>query len=102
VSEKPQRGRGGILYFLHTARNPKRRTSRILKMASQRASEKVDLIPWDPVDDDHYQRMYSQRIACGWREDEVALWKKEVLAGHVFFYWIVCCAEALGSDHCWL
>ncbi|CAH0048657.1 unnamed protein product [Clonostachys solani] len=58
-------------------------------MTSQRASEKVDLIPWDPVDDDHYQRMYSQRIACGWREDEVALWKEEVLAGHVFFYWIV-------------
>ncbi|VUC25369.1 unnamed protein product [Clonostachys rosea] len=57
-------------------------------MANQRASEKVDLIPWDPADEAHYQRMYSQRSACGWREDEVALWKEEVLAGHVFFYWI--------------
>lgn len=53
------------------------------------AIEKVQLIPWDPKDEEHYQRMYDQRVACGWRTDEVAEWKQKQLRGTKVHYWIV-------------
>lgn len=33
--------------------------------------DKVELIPSDPDNEEHYQRMYDQRVACGWREGEI-------------------------------
>ena len=51
--------------------------------------DKVRLIPWDAADVKQYQRMYDQRIACGWRHEEVPEWKDKVLAGTKFLYWVV-------------
>lgn len=53
------------------------------------SSNKVNLIPWNPLDDDHYQRMFDQRVACGWREDEVGEWKRKHLESVKFVYWVV-------------
>lgn len=50
---------------------------------------KVGLIPWDPTNEDQFQRMYVQRLACGWREEEVAEWKNKWEKGTKFTYWIV-------------
>ena len=59
---------------------------------TKKAYDKVELIPWDPVDEKQFQRMYDQRVACGWRHDEVEGWKEKMLNGQKFLYWIV------GSD----
>lgn len=53
------------------------------------AQEKVCLVPWDPEDEQQYQRMYDQRIGCGWREGEVDEWRQKQLGGTKVLYWIV-------------
>lgn len=63
---------------------------------------KVRLIPWDPANAQQYQRMYLQRIACGWRQDEIGQWKDKLLRGTKFLYWIVSfqvSAPVLGACH---
>jgi hypothetical protein len=55
-------------------------------------TEKVYLIPWDQNNQGHYDRMYTQRIACGWRQDDVPGWKKLQTEGGMMMYWIVSCA----------
>ncbi len=51
--------------------------------------EKVELIPWDPENETQYKRMYDQRVACGWRIDEVEEWKQKQIRGVKVHYWIV-------------
>ncbi|KAI0840785.1 hypothetical protein F5Y06DRAFT_261769 [Hypoxylon sp. FL0890] len=48
---------------------------------------KIELIPWDYLNPEHVQRMYDQRVACGWREDEVPLWVDHAKKGKRMFYW---------------
>lgn len=50
---------------------------------------KVNLIPWDAMDEKHYQRMYDQRIACGWGHEEVPKRKDKMIKGTKFLYWVV-------------
>jgi hypothetical protein len=52
-------------------------------------SPKVELVPWDPTSEQHFKRLVEQRIACGWDHEEVGDWKKKVLGGEKFLYWIV-------------
>ena len=58
-------------------------------MASKHAW-KVNLIPWDYKSEEHVNRLYDQRVACGWRSEEVASYAKEGEKGGKVFYWIVC------------
>lgn len=51
---------------------------------------KIELIPWDCESDEHVERMYQQRIACGWRSDEVhKQWVDLTRAGEKMLYWAV-------------
>ncbi|KAI1324008.1 hypothetical protein F5Y16DRAFT_412275 [Xylariaceae sp. FL0255] len=50
---------------------------------------KIELIPWDHLSVNHVERMYDQRIACGWRADEVQSWVKDAKKGGRIFYWAV-------------
>lgn len=51
---------------------------------------RVDLIPWDYDSDEHIERMYQQRLACGWRSDEVReKWVGLGRAGRKTLYWVV-------------
>ncbi|KAH8173281.1 hypothetical protein LIA77_07536 [Sarocladium implicatum] len=56
--------------------------------AQQRQRPKVQLVPWDPCDAKQYQRMIDQRIACGWRSEEVPEWKAKALKGVKLLYWV--------------
>ena len=58
-------------------------------MASKHAW-KVDLIPWDYTSEEHVTRLYEQRIACGWRAEDVNLWAESAGKGGKVFYWVVC------------
>ncbi|CAJ2513549.1 Uu.00g016680.m01.CDS01 [Anthostomella pinea] len=57
-------------------------------MASKHAW-KVDLVPWDHSSPEHVERMYDQRVACGWRADEVASWVEYAKKGGRIFYWVL-------------
>ncbi|KAI1503974.1 hypothetical protein F5X99DRAFT_374043 [Biscogniauxia marginata] len=50
---------------------------------------KVELIPWDHSSPEHVERMYDQRVACGWRSDEVPSWVESAKSGGKIFYWII-------------
>lgn len=49
----------------------------------------VELIPWDITDEKHVQRLQEQRVACGWRAEEVPRWRDIVAQGFMSFHWIV-------------
>ncbi|KAH7031210.1 uncharacterized protein B0I36DRAFT_323423 [Microdochium trichocladiopsis] len=57
-------------------------------MASKHAW-KVELLPWDHLDPDHVERLYVQRVACGWREEEVPQYVESAKQGGKIFYWVV-------------
>ncbi|KAJ2902293.1 hypothetical protein MKZ38_000759 [Zalerion maritima] len=49
----------------------------------------LELVPWDHDSPKHMQRMYDQRVACGWRFDETEKWQAMSRAGMKCLYWIV-------------
>ncbi|KAM0327954.1 hypothetical protein ACHAQA_005353 [Verticillium albo-atrum] len=52
-------------------------------------NDKIGLIPWDARSEEHANRLHRQRIACGWRAEEVPEWQTKQLEGAKFFYWVV-------------
>lgn len=52
-------------------------------------SAKVQLIPWDFTSREHTERAYQQRVACGWRSEEVEKWVAMSKAGTKTLYWLV-------------
>ncbi|KAI0966392.1 hypothetical protein F4678DRAFT_449237 [Xylaria arbuscula] len=54
----------------------------------------VYLVPWDPDSQEHVDRMKLQRIACGWKLDQVDSWKDPQRKGQVGLHWVV-----LHPDH---
>lgn len=56
----------------------------------------IRLIAWDPTNEEHFERMVQQRISCGWDSDAVGVWKKKVLEGNKFMYWVVSYSAAAG------
>ena len=58
-------------------------------MSKVRLSPRIELIPWDHTSAEHLDRMYKQRVACGWRSDEIEKWKIMSEEGRKVLYWIV-------------
>lgn len=50
---------------------------------------KVTLIPWDPESEEHSQRLYDQRIACGWKAEKVGRWKELQREGVMAIHWVI-------------
>ncbi|PNY28041.1 Uncharacterized protein TCAP_02036 [Tolypocladium capitatum] len=67
-------------------------------MDTGKAYPPVELIPWDPTDEQQFQRLYDQRVACMWDDDLVAEWKGKMLGGQKVVYWIVLAEDAPGRD----
>ncbi|GAP88177.1 hypothetical protein SAMD00023353_1500450 [Rosellinia necatrix] len=49
----------------------------------------VYLIPWDPDSQEHVDRMKIQRIACGWKVDQVDGWRDPQRKGQIGLHWVV-------------
>ncbi|KAM0245958.1 hypothetical protein ACHAQJ_010407 [Trichoderma viride] len=58
----------------------------------------VELIPWDPNSEAHFQRLYEQRVACTWNSDLIEEWKAKALGGKKFLYWIKLSDDLAGKD----
>ncbi|KAK9248092.1 hypothetical protein V1506DRAFT_557784 [Lipomyces tetrasporus] len=56
---------------------------------------KVVLIPWDPNSSEHRERLYLQRVACGWKEDMIETWRGLQRDGKMAIQWVV-----LPDDDC--
>ncbi|ROW02295.1 hypothetical protein VSDG_02519 [Cytospora chrysosperma] len=50
---------------------------------------RVELVPWDFDSEEHRARMHLQRLACGWRSEEVQKWAEQGRAATKTLYWIV-------------
>ncbi|KAI0521505.1 hypothetical protein F5B22DRAFT_540679 [Xylaria bambusicola] len=61
---------------------------------SARGPVPVYLIPWDPDSQEHVDRMKLQRIACGWKVDQVDGWRETQRKGQSGLHWVV-----LHPDH---
>lgn len=49
----------------------------------------IILIPWDPESKEHSERLYLQRIACGWRAGQIGKWQAKQREGKMNLHWIV-------------
>ncbi|KAH7321966.1 hypothetical protein BKA65DRAFT_541083 [Rhexocercosporidium sp. MPI-PUGE-AT-0058] len=49
----------------------------------------VLLIPWDPESPAHVERMYEQRVACGWKAELVESWRALQRSGKYTLQWVV-------------
>ncbi|KAK7748607.1 hypothetical protein SLS53_000627 [Cytospora paraplurivora] len=59
---------------------------------------RVELVPWDFDSQEHQERMYLQRLACGWRSEEVQKWAELGRAATKTLYWIVLRDDLAGRE----
>ncbi|SPN99676.1 uncharacterized protein DNG_02527 [Cephalotrichum gorgonifer] len=52
-------------------------------------AEKVRFVPFDGRSDAHAERLYHQRVACGWGEGDVDTWREHCEAGTKGLWWLV-------------
>ena len=53
------------------------------------AKPQIDLLPWDPNSKEHVERLYQQRVACGWNKDAVDKWCGLQRDGQIALHWVV-------------
>lgn len=60
-------------------------------MADQSVKSKpqIKVIPWDPESPEHRDRLFQQRVACGWKSDKIDKWCKLQKDGSMSIHWIV-------------
>jgi len=71
------------------------RNSKISTRSQEKA--RVNLIPWDPESSQHVQRLYDQRVTCGWKQERVRKWRAMQREGKMAIHWMVggfCFAES--------
>lgn len=49
----------------------------------------IILIPWDTESPEHCERLFQQRIACGWKSDKIEKWKVYQREGKMSIHWAV-------------
>lgn len=58
-------------------------------MADKPAQQNITLIPWDPESQEHVDRLYIQRVACGWKADKIEKWRICQREGSMSLHWVV-------------
>jgi hypothetical protein len=53
------------------------------------ARPQIVLLPWDPDSTEHVERLYQQRIACGWNKEAVEEWRDLQRTGKIALHWVV-------------
>ncbi|KAF9786535.1 hypothetical protein IL306_001550 [Fusarium sp. DS 682] len=57
-------------------------------MPSATRQDQLVLVPWDPKSPDHINRIYEQRVQCGWDKNLVEGWKEKQATGRKSIFWI--------------
>jgi hypothetical protein len=58
-------------------------------MPSVTRKDQIVLVPWDPKSAEHVNRIYQQRVQCGWDKERVEGWKEKQVSGRKCIFWIV-------------
>jgi GNAT superfamily N-acetyltransferase len=59
-------------------------------LAKPSSRSQVILIPWDPDSEEHVQRLYDQRVACGWKSHFVEeKWRHLQRQSKMAIHWVV-------------
>jgi hypothetical protein len=58
-------------------------------MGSVPQPSKLEFVPWDFNSEEHTERVYLQRVACGWKWEEVPQWVEKCKEGKMMLYWLV-------------
>lgn len=58
-------------------------------MPSATRQDQLVLVPWDPNSPEHVNRIYEQRVQCGWDKHLVEGWKERQVSGQKSIFWIV-------------
>jgi hypothetical protein len=58
-------------------------------MPSATQKDQIVLVPWDPVSAEHVERLYEQRLQCGWDKQRVEGWREKQTTGRKCIFWIV-------------
>lgn len=56
---------------------------------SKTSTPYVTLVPWDPDSKEHVDRLFNQRIACGWKSNQVEKWRGLQKEGKIAISWVV-------------
>ncbi|KAM0188838.1 hypothetical protein ACHAPI_010349 [Fusarium lateritium] len=48
----------------------------------------LSLVPFDPTSEDHVNRLYGQRVQCGWDKQRVEGWREKQTSGSKSIFWI--------------
>jgi hypothetical protein len=62
------------------------------------AKAQIILLPWDPDSPEQVERLYQQRIACGWNKEAVEGWRVLQRAGKIALHWVVSPFFCLSRD----
>lgn len=54
-----------------------------------KTTAKVTLIAWDPESEAHAERLFQQRIACGWKSEQIEKWRALQREGKIVLQWVV-------------
>ncbi|CAG2000994.1 unnamed protein product [Fusarium graminearum] len=57
-------------------------------MPSATRQDQILLVPWDPSSTEHVNRIYEQRVQCGWDKQRVDGWKTKQTSGEKCIFWI--------------
>jgi hypothetical protein len=49
----------------------------------------ISLVAWDPDSPEHVERLYQQRVACGWNKQAVESWRQLQREGMMAIQWVV-------------
>ena len=69
-------------------------------LAQPTPRSEVDLIAWDPDSKEHVERLYRQRVACGWKQDMIEKWRGLQREGKMAIQWVVSWFLVSGSCFC--
>ncbi|CZT44459.1 uncharacterized protein RSE6_04627 [Rhynchosporium secalis] len=56
-----------------------------------RVRANIDLIAWNPDSTEHVERLFQQRVACGWKSGDVEKWRGLQREGKMAIQWVVLC-----------
>lgn len=62
-------------------------------------AEKVYFVPFDSRSDAHAERMYLQRVACGWGDGDVETWRGHCDEGKKAIWWLVSVQPRFPGSH---
>ncbi|KAI9810597.1 MAG: hypothetical protein M1827_006159 [Pycnora praestabilis] len=65
---------------------------------SRSGTSEVTLVPWDPESSEHVERLYDQRVACGWNQYMIEKWRIMQREGKKAIQWIVISSNDRGRE----